>query len=104
MMRSEGVHHLVVSEQSAVVGVVSDRDIFRKGTLFSGIGLRPGLHIRDAMVPLERFVTGTSSLRDALDLLFESGASALPVVGPHGLAGIVTETDLLDALGLLLAH
>lgn len=103
LMRSEGIHHLVVREQIAVVGVVSDRDIFGKGTEVDGVGLRPGLTVRDVMIRLDRFVTESTSLHDALELLAISGASALPVVGPRGLAGIITESDLLKIMRVVLS-
>lgn len=101
-MRSEGIHHLVVRDQGAVIGVVSDRDIFDRGTAFDGITLRPSLHVSDVMIRLKQFATATMSLRDAVALLADSGASALPVFGARGLVGIITESDLLHVLGLLL--
>ena len=103
-MHSEGIHHLVVREGDAIIGMVSDRDIYGRGTSRLGLSLDPRLSVGDVMTRLERFATETTSLRDALELFATSGVSALPVIGPLGLTGIITETDLLRALRLLLAE
>jgi CBS domain-containing protein len=103
-MRDAGVHHLVVLDGDHVRGVVSDRDIYAGASTAGGLSVNPAVEVQAVMVELQRFVTDESTLREALDILATSGASAVPVVGEQGLTGIVTETDLVRALRLLVGE
>lgn len=92
-MRYADVRHLpVVDGESGVVGIVSDRDLLRKGRA-------KGLRVRDVMTRRVRTIPPTRPARDAAGIMLEHHIGALPVVGVDGrLLGLVTETDFLRAL------
>jgi acetoin utilization protein AcuB len=97
----------VVSEDGALLGIVSDRDI-RAAVLPTG--LVPGITSGEAQrfmksTPVEqvmtrKVVTATlaDTLEDAIVLLHDFRVNALPVLDETGkVAGIITRTDVLDA-------
>ncbi len=93
-MRENEVHHLVVTRDGRLAGVVSDRDLFTATKAA----------VSDHMVALTRGVSADTRVVDALDLMEEAGASALPIESEAGVVGIVTERDLLRAFRALVAE
>jgi acetoin utilization protein AcuB len=107
-MREHTIRQMpVVSEDSTLLGIISDRDI-RAAVLPAG--LVPGFSAREA----ERFMKETSveramthkvitatltdTLEDAITLLHDFRMNALPVVDDAGkVVGIITRTDVLEA-------
>lgn len=94
-MREDQTHHLLVMDDQQLVGIVSDRDLLFKGIPLHGEVLNPVVTVRDVMTPLTRTLTDTSSLKQAVELMADSRADALPVMKNGEVKELVTEDDLL---------
>lgn len=94
-MRRRGIRHLVVTEDSTVVGVISERDLGGSG----GADLRRGSSVSDLMTPAVVTVESDMTLDDAAELMQKRRVGSLPVVENDELIGIVTATDVFDELG-----
>jgi acetoin utilization protein AcuB len=95
-MRQRRIHHLIVSDQDEIVGVISSRDL----------GGRHGKTVRDVATVRELMsaapVVGAADMqvKQAANLMRGRSIGCLPVVNARGaLVGIVTVFDLLEALG-----
>jgi CBS domain-containing protein len=93
VMLSSNVRHLPVLRGGEVVGMLSERDIFRRG---SAVGREAA---RD---PVERvmstpvvIVEPDRPLAAAIWLMVGGKVGCLPVVGPTGLVGIITMADVV---------
>lgn len=100
LMRKGRIRHLPVLENGRLVGIVSDHDF----TLASGVPYQaPGdaLGKRQVGEIMSReivTVTPDVGIDDAAWLLLSHGIGSLPVVWRGVLVGLITETDLLQAL------
>jgi CBS domain-containing protein len=108
VMQMGRIRHLPVLEGGEVVGVVSQRDLFRSALASAlGFGERAQTAVMRTVVVKEIMSTPAimvapgATLREAGRLLLEHRIGCLPVVEEGKLVGLVTETDLLRAtLGL----
>jgi len=96
------IRHLPVLEQGEVVGVVSQRDLFRSAlgaALAFGIvhpqELMRSLEVRDVMSAPAVTVQPDASVQDAARTMAEKKIGCLPVVARGRLVGILTEHDVL---------
>jgi CBS domain-containing protein len=104
-MASKNLRHLPVVEDGELVGIVTQRDLF-KAAMSSTMGYgqkaqEAYLHkvlVKEIMVYPVITVSPTASLREAVDLIMERGIGCLPVVENGALVGLVTKTDLLRYL------
>ncbi len=98
-------HHLLVIEGRRLVGVISDRDVLKASSPFTGTLNETDrdaatLHKRIHQIMSRRLITVDSGtcIRTATELLIEKGVSCLPVVTEDGTAeGIISWRDLLKA-------
>ncbi len=96
-------HHLLVEEDGALVGVISDRDCLAASSPFHGTGEECGRDgIRQRMTATEIMSTApvtidrTTSVDTAAILLLENEISCLPVVDDQDvIEGILTWKDIL---------
>lgn len=88
------IHHLVVVDHGAVVGVISSRDLGEE----AGAKTRRRKLVSDLMTPQVVAVSPGASLRHAARVMKGRGIGCLPVFDRKNLVGIVTTTDLLEAL------
>ncbi len=95
LMRREQIHHLVVTDASQVVGVLSDRDAGGR----SGSKVRNGRTVSELMSPHTVTVEGGETVRKAANLMRGRTIGCLPVMSRGRLVGIVTASDLLQLLG-----
>lgn len=95
LMQRQRIRHLVVSEDSRLLGVVSERDLGGR----DGTAVRRGRLVRDLMTPEVATASPTTTLRQAANLMRGRLIGSLPVVEDGRLVGIVTATDVLDELG-----
>ncbi|HKW48047.1 MAG TPA: CBS domain-containing protein [Gemmatimonadaceae bacterium] len=94
-MRRRGIRHLVVTDHERLVGVLSERDLGGR----TGARLREGRSVRDLMTRRVLRAEPNTTLRDAADQMRARLIGSLPVVEGERLVGIVTATDVFDAIG-----
>ncbi len=106
IMDERRLRHFPVVENGNVVGVVSQRDLFR-ASLASMLGYEErtkkafldNLSIKGIMSDPPITVTADTGISEAARLMVEKKVGCLPVVDGKRLIGLVTETDFLKVLG-----
>ena len=105
LMKSMGIRHLVVVKEGVVLGIVTDRDLRRPkvSDVFKSWDelsrLSDEFQVEDVMSNPVTTVDANADVREAARLLVDKRIGALPVTDAHhGLAGIITDIDLLRAL------
>jgi len=93
-MQKERIHHLVVVDDGHVVGVLSARDLPPPTSSTDGDGT-----IADLMTQRVKKATPDMTVSQAAALMQEARIGSLPVLEHENLVGIVTATDVFDALG-----
>jgi ribosomal subunit interface protein len=93
-MRRRGIRHLVVVDDGRLVGVVSERDLGGR----TGGTKRRGRTVRSLMAPTVVGAAPDTSVEEAADVMRARLIGSLPVVEGDRLVGIVTATDVFDAL------
>ena len=102
IMRLGRIRHLPVVSGETLVGIISERDLFRS-SLAQALGygnkdtreVMKTLHIKDVMVKQVTTVSPELELKDAVGLMVERKIGCLPVVENNKLVGLITETDIL---------
>jgi CBS domain-containing protein len=88
--------HLLVTDNGILLGVMSDRDVFRF------LAENPGVKDAPVSAVMSRptlTVNGATTMADAIRLIVQNRINCLPVVAAGGrVEGIVTTTDLLRVL------
>lgn len=110
IMRLGRIRHLPVVDGERVVGVVSQRDLFR-AAVSSLLQLRGDAErewlaqvpVRGVMSPNVFTVGPSIPLRVAVDFMVEKRIGCLPVIEDGRLVGLVSESDCLRHLAHLLA-
>jgi acetoin utilization protein AcuB len=97
LMRTNGIHHLLVRERREVLGIVSDRDLGGRVSARRGAG--DGQTVADVMT--ENVVTAEleTTIRQAANLLRGRHIGCLAVLDGDRPVGIVTTSDLLELIG-----
>jgi CBS domain-containing protein/ribosome-associated translation inhibitor RaiA len=93
-MERERIRHLLVVEDGRLVGVLSNQDLGGR----HGEAVRQGKTVRELMTPDVVTATPDTSLDEAFEIMREQPIGSLPVMEEGKLVGIVTATDVLDAL------
>jgi CBS domain-containing protein len=102
IMRLGRIRHLPVVDGPRLVGIISERDLFRS-SLAHALGyatkdtreLMKTLHIKDVMVSGVITVPPDMELCEATKIMMEEKIGCLPVVEDGQLVGLITETDIL---------
>ena len=93
LLAGNSFHHVVVAVDGQLLGMVSDRDVFRQLGLVQDWSSKA---VGEIMIKNIVTVTAETLLSTAAGLLLERRIHCLPVVNDAGkLVGIVTSTDLL---------
>lgn len=108
LMAERHIRHLPVLEDHDLVGIVSQRDLF-KASMSSTMGYgqkgqRAFLHtvwVKEIMTYPVLTVSPDMPVSEAADLMITKGIGCLPVAEGDALVGIVTKTDLLRHLRAL---
>jgi CBS domain-containing protein len=88
--------HVLVTDDSTLLGVLSDRDVFRFLAENPGVKDAP---VSAVMTRPPLTVERTTTVADAIRLIVQNRINCLPVVSTGGrVEGIVTTTDLLRML------
>jgi CBS domain-containing protein len=103
------IRHLPVVAEGVVVGVVSQRDLYR-AAVSSLLTLRSSaqrdwlakIPVRSVMATTVHTVAPTDTVHAAVELMLRERIGCLPVVEHGSLVGLVSETDLLRYLGRVL--
>jgi len=110
IMRLGRIRHLpVVSAEGALVGILSQRDLFR-AALSSVLGgdataqrdWLGSVHVRDVMTAAPVTVPPETPVRRAVELMLTRRIGCLPVVSDTRLVGLLSETDCLRHLAHVL--
>lgn len=88
------IRHLAVTSGGQLMGVISERDLGGR----AGRTRRRGRTVRDLMTRNVVSARPDMSVDDAADLIRERLIGSLPVVDGDHVVGIVTATDVFDAL------
>ena len=101
-MTLDRIRHLPVLDERRVVGVVSQRDLFRSALAVAlGYGERAQatllktLRVKEVMSEPAITISSEAPIKDAARLMIEKKIGCLPVIEAGRLVGIVTETDIL---------
>ena len=108
IMTEHRIRHIPVLEEDKIVGVITQRDVFKarmSSTMGYGEkGQRAFLHtvpVKEIMAHPVVTVTPEMPVTEAVDLILAHGIGCLPVVQDEQLIGIVTKTNLLQRLRTL---
>ena len=98
LMREKQIRHLVVMKGDSLQGILSDRDLLA-GITWDAAG--PGgiqEHVRHIMTTPVATIAPDATLGESAQRMLDRKIGALPVTDQGYLAGIVTETDLMQVL------
>ena len=108
LIRDKGIRHLpVVDKEGHLVGIITDRDIRgaapSDATSLSAHELHyllGKLKVSGFMTPKDKLITITPDLiiEEAVQLMRDHKIGCLPIMDGDKLAGLITETDILDFL------
>jgi len=109
IMTLKRIRHLPVLDNEALVGLVTQRDLFRAG-LSSILEFRKHatkewlgqIHVREVMVQDLVTISPDSPVEDAVALMIDHKIGCLPVVSEGKLVGLLSETDCLRYLKRIL--
>lgn len=96
------IRHLPIVEGDRVVGILSQRDLFRSA-LAAVVGwahktrkaLLKTIQVKEVMSTPVTTVSPETSVKEAARIMMEKKIGCLPVVESEMLVGLVTETDML---------
>jgi len=105
LIKSLRIRHLVVVKEGVILGIVTDRDLRRPkiADVFKSwhdlYRVSDDFQVGDIMSTPVTTVDAEADVKEAARLMVEKRIGALPVTSAHkGLAGIITDFDLLRAL------
>ena len=94
-MRLHGIHHLVVTREDRAIGILSDRDAgSRRGAV-----VRATKTVGELMTAPAVMAPPTMTIRQAANVMRGRSIGCLVVAVAGRPVGIVTVTDLLEAVG-----
>lgn len=110
IMRLGRIRHMPVLSGDRLVGIVSQRDLFR-AAISSALALRPAaerewlakIRVEEIMTTPVRTAAPYWSLARAVQEMLTHGIGCLPVLDGERLVGLLSESDCLRVLGQLLA-
>ncbi len=102
IMKLGRIRHLPVVSGKKLVGILSERDLFRS-SLVEALGHEPSrtrefmkaVRIQDIMVKNVITLRPEADIREAVELMLTHKIGCIPVVEKGELLGLITETDIL---------
>jgi len=102
IMKLGRIRHLPVVSGKKLLGIISERDLFRS-SLLEALGHEPArtrefmkaVRIQDIMVKNIITVGPEADIREAVKLMLTHKIGCIPVVAGGELLGLITETDIL---------
>ncbi|MHB1686689.1 MAG: CBS and ACT domain-containing protein [Ignavibacteriaceae bacterium] len=101
LMNEKGIRHLPVVANEKLVGIVTDRDLRLATSRLTKKPFDPESAVRNIMSHPVKTAHPLDPIESATQLMRELKIGCLPVIEEMKLVGIVTISDLLDALLLL---
>jgi CBS domain-containing membrane protein len=109
IMRLGRIRHMPVVAKGKLVGILSQRDLFRAG-ISSALNFRVSaerkwlakIAVREVMTRDVVTVSPDTAVRDAVEQMLERRIGCLPVVAKGKLVGLLSESDCLRYLARLL--
>ncbi len=101
LMNLKSIRHLPVVDGGKLVGVVTDRDLRLATSRLAKKSFDPETAVKEIMSHPVQFTHPSDPIEIATQIMREFKIGCMPVVENSQLVGIVTITDLLDALLLL---
>ena len=109
IMRLGRIRHMPVTSKGHLVGILSQRDLFR-AAISSALQLRPAaerewlakIPVREAMTSTVFTVPPGATAHDAVKLMLEKRIGCVPVVEEGKLVGLLSESDCMRYLARLL--
>ena len=95
LMRTAGIHHLVVASGRRIVGILSDRDAGGR----AGASVRAGRSVADLMTRGVVTIQTSETVARAANVMHGRTIGCLPVLAGKKLVGVVTTSDLLEVIG-----
>ena len=95
LMRRNRIHHLIVTRGTDIVGVLSERDTGSR----IGARARVGRTVAELMTSPVVTADRTDTIRVVANRMRGRSIGCVPIVDRERLVGIVTVSDLLEALG-----
>jgi CBS domain-containing protein len=102
LMRQHGIRHVPVKQEDRVVGLISEGDLRWLTNPVGGAVDPETVRVRDVQVPPPYAVELSAPLGPVLLEMARRHVGSAIVLRSGRLAGIVTETDVCRALGLVL--
>lgn len=96
MMDTQGIHHLVVTKNGKSLGVVSDRDLYR--SLLSKETNPSPFDLGKLAFPSIATINRQTTLKEAIEWMIDHKKAAIPISEGGQIVGLVTSTDLIQAL------
>ncbi len=97
-MQEKRIRHLPVVRESALVGVITDRDLRLATSALAPSPFSPDRRVSEVMSRQPQTADALDPVEDAAWTMRERKIGCLPVVDDGRLIGIITGLDLLDAL------
>ena len=91
IMNHGRIRHMPVVEDGRVVGIISQRDLFRSATS----AVIKTIKVKEVMTEKVLTISPEASIQDAARLMIDNRIGCLPVVEADRLIGLVTKTDIL---------
>lgn len=98
MMEKQGFHHLPVTEQGKLVGVLSNRDLKFIESPFSNATLDDELYVKDIYTTRSYVVDIHTPLENVLRVMADKHLGAALVTKNEKLAGILTQNDVFKKM------
>ena len=102
IMKLGRIRHLPVVEDEKVVGIITQRDLF-KASLASALGygekakrdFLKTVSVKEVMVKEVKTISPETDVKEAGQIMLEEKIGCLPVQKDDRLIGLITETDIL---------
>jgi acetoin utilization protein AcuB len=98
VMQTKNIRHLPVLENEKLVGIVTDRDLRLSTSKLAKQPFMPEEAVKNIMSHPVQVIHPSDPIESAARLMREMKIGCLPVVEEMRVVGIVTITDMLDAL------
>lgn len=98
LMVDKSIRHLPIVENSAIVGVITDRDLRLATSILAKKPFDASATVSEVMTSPVFTVNSTDPVGSAVKIMRDNKIGCLPVIEDGKIVGIITGVDLLDAM------